>query len=84
MDISSNEIVRINIRYYRVLNKITQKKMAEYLDVDEKHYCSLESGKYNFTLSNIDIISKVINKEVWTLFKERHTKKEIETLSKKI
>ena len=83
MKLSSNEIIRLNIRYYRILNKITQKKMAEYLNVEEKHYCSLESGRYNFTLQNIDIVCEVLNIEPWILLKERHTKEEIELLLKK-
>ena len=83
MKLSSNEVIRLNVRYYRILNKITQKKMAEYLNVDEKHYCSLESGRYNFTLQNIDIISEVFDIEPWILFKEMHNKEEIELLNKK-
>lgn len=82
MKLSSNEIIRLNVRYYRILNKITQKKIAEYLNVDEKHYCSLESGRYNFTLQNIDIICEILNIEPWRLLKERHSKEEIELLQK--
>ncbi len=66
---SCNEIVRINVRYYRKQNNLTQKQMSDYLNVDEKHYCSLESGKYQFTLKNIDIICNVFNIEPFVLFK---------------
>ena len=80
---SSNDIIRLNIKYYRILNKITQRKVAEVLGVDEKHYCSLEAGRYNFTLPNIDIICELLNVEAWVLFKERHTLNEIKQLSEK-
>ena len=63
MKLPSNEIVRTNVRLYRIKNGLTQKKMAEYLNVDEKHYCSLESGRYNFTLQNIDIVCEIFNLE---------------------
>lgn len=72
MKFSSNEIARTNIRYNRIKRGITQKKMAEFLNIDEKHYCSLESGRYNFTLQNIDIICDVFNIEPWLLFKENN------------
>ena len=68
MNRSSNEIVRTNVRYYRNLKGLTQKQMADYLNVDEKHYCSLESGKYQFTLKNIDIICSVFKIEPYILF----------------
>ncbi len=77
---SSNDIVRLNIKYYRLLNKVTQRKLAEVLGVDEKHYCSLEAGRYNFTLPNIDMISDFLHVEPWILFKEKHTIDEIKQL----
>ena len=83
MKLSSNDIARLNIRYYRIKNGFTQKKMAEILNIDEKHYCSLESGRYNFTLQNIDIISDLFGIESWRFLKEKHNKEEIELLTKK-
>lgn len=80
MKLSSNDIVRLNIKYYRVLNGFTQRKLAEVLGVDEKHYCSLESGRYNLTLQNIDLICEFLHIEAWMLFKERHTLEEIKQL----
>lgn len=78
--LSSNDIVRMNIKYYRTLNNITQRQISELLNVDEKHYCNLENGHYNYTLKNLDIIAELLNKEVWELLKERHTQKEIDNL----
>lgn len=69
MNLSSNEIVRVNVRYYRNLNGLTQKQMADLLNIDEKHYCSLEGGKYQFTLKNIDIICDIFKIEPVMLFK---------------
>lgn len=79
MNKSSNEIVRLNIKYFRTLKGFTQKQMADFLNVDEKHYCSLEGGKYQFTLKNIDIICNVLKMESWVLFKEKHSRSDNES-----
>ena len=47
------------------------------MQINEKHYCSLENGKYNFTLDNLDLVSTILNKEPWELLKERHTEDEV-------
>lgn len=77
---SSNEIIINNVKYYRLLAKITQAQMAEKLGISEKHYCHLENLKYQLTLRNLDVIAKILNKEPWELLKERHTKEEINKL----
>lgn len=73
MKLTSNELVRKNMRFYRVTNGITQEQMAEKLNMSEKHYCHLENGKYNITLENLDLISNVFEKEPWELLKENHS-----------
>lgn len=80
-NLSSNEILVYNIKYYRLLKNITQAQMAEAIDITEKHYCHLENLKYQLTLKNLDTISKVLKKEPWELLKERHTKEEIEKVN---
>ena len=52
------------IKFYRLKKGITQAKMAEELDVTGKHYCHLENLKYQLTLKNLDIISKILGKDV--------------------
>ena len=75
--ISSNEVVRNNVKYYRITKGYTQEKISELMGINEKHYCNLENGRYNFTLDNLDLISNIFNKEPWELLKERHSKDEV-------
>ena len=77
MKLSSNEILINNVKYYRITQGFTQEKISELMQINEKHYCSLENGKYNFTLDNLDLVSTILNKEPWELLKERHTEDEV-------
>lgn len=42
-----------NIKKYRLLNHLTQEKMAEMLDLDTQYYAQLERGERNFTIEKI-------------------------------
>ncbi len=75
--LSSNEILRNNVKYHRIIKGYTQEKMSELLGINEKHYCHLENGKYNFTLENLDLVSNILNKEPWELLQERHSEDEV-------
>lgn len=75
--LSSNEILRNNVKYYRIIRGFTQEKMSELMEINEKHYCNLENGRYNFTLENLDLVSTILNKESWELLKERHNEDEV-------
>ena len=77
MKLTSSELIRINMRYYRVINGFTQEQLAEKLNMTEKHYCHLENGKYNMTLENLDMISSIFKKEPWELLKENHSEDNI-------
>ena len=72
-----NEVVRNNIKYYRIIRGLTQEKISELIGVNEKHYCNLENGRYNLTLDIIDRISRILNKEPWELLKEQHKNDEV-------
>lgn len=67
---TSNDILRKNIKQLRIDSGYTQGKIAEVLGVEEKHYSSLENGRYNFTLKNLDILSELFNKPSWELLKD--------------
>lgn len=47
------QIIAENIRKYRILHKVTQEKMAEYLDIDALYYAQLEQNRRNFTIERI-------------------------------
>ena len=50
MKLSSNEILRNNVKYYRITQGFTQEKISELMQINEKHYCSLENGKYIYNI----------------------------------
>lgn len=75
--LSSNEIVRNNIKYYRITKGFTQEKISELLGINEKSYSNLETGRYNISLDRLDEISKILELEPYILLKERHTKDEV-------
>ncbi len=75
--LTSNETLRLNVKYYRVTKGYTQEKISDVLKVTEKYYSLLENGHYNFTLENLDIIAEFFNKKPWELLKERHGENEV-------
>ena len=42
-----------NIKKYRLLNRMTQEKLAERLDLDTQYYAQLERGERNFTIEKL-------------------------------
>lgn len=75
--LSSNEIVRNNIKYYRITKGFTQEKISEKLGINEKSYSNLETGRYNISLDRLDDISRILELEPYILLKERHTEDEV-------
>ena len=75
--LSSNEIVRNNIKYYRITKGFTQEKISELLGINEKSYSNLETGRYNISLDRLDEISNILELEPYILLKERHTEEEV-------
>ena len=75
--LSSNEIVRNNIKYYRITKGFTQERISELLGINEKSYCNLETGRYNISLDRLDEISNILELEPYILLKERHSEDEV-------
>lgn len=42
-----------NIKKYRLLNNMTQEKLAEQLGLDTQYYAQLERGERNFTIKRL-------------------------------
>ncbi len=57
-----------NIQKYRKLNKLTQEKLAEAVDVDINSISSIERGKYFPTPDNLVKISEALNVSLSDLF----------------
>ncbi len=75
--LSSNKIVRNNIKYYRIIKGFTQEKISDLLGINEKSYSNLETGRYNISLDRLDDISRILELEPYILLKERHTEDEV-------
>lgn len=57
-----------NIQKYRKLNKLTQEKLAEFVDVDINSISSIERGRYFPTPDNLVKISEALNVSLADLF----------------
>ena len=75
--LSSNEIVRNNIKFHRITKGFTQEKISELLSINEKSYSNLETGRYNISLDRLDEISNILELEPYILLKERHSEDEV-------
>ena len=75
--LSSNEIVRNNIKFHRITKGFTQEKISELLGINEKSYSNLETGRYNISLDRLDEISRILELEPYILLKEKHTEDEV-------
>lgn len=76
-ELSLNDIARNNIRYYRITKGLTQEKISETLEINEKSYSNLESGRYKISLERLDEISKILELEPYILLKEQHSADEV-------
>ena len=56
------------IKQYRNKLGLSQEKFALSIDMDRKYYASVESGKRNVSLCNIEKISKGLGISISTLF----------------
>ena len=57
-----------NIQKYRKLNKFTQEKLAEIIDVEINSISSIETGKYFPSAENLTKLSEALNVSLSDLF----------------
>lgn len=64
------DIVRKNIKKYRMLANVTQQELAEMIDVSNHYISQIETGKPNkyFTLVIIGRIADALNIDIRQLF----------------
>ena len=60
-----------NIKIERVINNLTQEKLAEMIDVHEKYIGVIEAGKQNMTLKTLNKIANAFNINIIELLKQR-------------
>ncbi len=67
------EILRRNIIYYRKQQKLTQKELADKMDIDYGFLRKVESKKIkkNFSFDNVMKVSEVLGVDLPKFFEER-------------
>lgn len=56
------------IKFYRLKSNLSQEKFALNISMDRTYYASVEAGKRNISLLNIEKIAKGLNIPISTIF----------------
>ncbi|MBE6155335.1 MAG: helix-turn-helix transcriptional regulator [Firmicutes bacterium] len=64
------EIFRINLRYYRIENKMTQVDLAIKTDLTDKYISDLERGQFCPSLEKLDDLALALNIDTYLLLKD--------------
>ncbi|WP_113673720.1 helix-turn-helix domain-containing protein [Vallitalea guaymasensis] len=59
-----------NLRNKRLEFNLTQKKVAEYLGISDKHYSSMERGTRSISLVKANMLAELFNTTIEKLFIE--------------
>ena len=71
------ELLTFNIKYYRYLNNMSQKKLAELCSFSARYLTDVERGKHTPIINKIEIIAKALNVEQYQLFQNPKRNKEL-------
>jgi len=66
-----SQVVGINIKYYREEKKISQKELADYLNINKTYLSLIENGHTNISLEYLDYICQKLNIDIIDLFKSQ-------------
>ena len=64
------DIFRINLRYYRIKNKMTQEDLAVKSDLTDKYISDLERGIFSPSLEKLDMLAEALNIDTYLLLKD--------------
>ena len=64
------DIFRINLRYYRNKNKMTQEDLAVKSDLTDKYISDLERGIFSPSLEKLDMLAEALNIDTYLLLKD--------------
>ncbi len=64
------DILKTNIKYYRIKASLTQEDLAEKANVTAKYISDLERGIFNVSLEKLEQISIALNIEAYLLLKD--------------
>lgn len=74
------------LKYYRKLNKLTQKDVANYLHINQPNYANIENNKVKLNFDYANLLASLYNIKVSDLINDNTsiitiTKKEFEIIS---
>ena len=72
MNIKRNlrDILKTNIKYYRIKANLSQEDLAENANVTAKYISDLERGIFNVSLEKLEQIAEALNIEAYLLLKD--------------
>ncbi len=73
------DILKTNIKYYRIKANLTQEDLAEKADVTSKYISDLERGIFNVSLEKLEQIAETLNIEAYLLLKDDYKNEIIPT-----
>lgn len=81
MNIKRNlrDILKTNIKYYRIKANLTQEDLAENANVTAKYISDLERGIFNVSLEKLEQIAEALNIEAYLLLKDDYKNEIIPT-----
>ena len=81
MNIKRNlrDILKTNIKYYRIKADMTQEDLAENANVTAKYISDLERGIFNVSLEKLEQIAEALNIEAYLLLKDDYINEVIPT-----
>ena len=78
------DILKTNIKYYRIKANLTQEDLAEKANVTSKYISDLERGIFNVSLEKLEQIANALNIEAYLLWKQENQKDTIKLIYKTI
>ena len=58
----------VRLKYYRLLNKLSQDELAEKVGVDSHYISDIECGRRNITFKTLNKIANSLNTDISRLF----------------
>ena len=65
---TTREIFRANLKYYRKMRKLTQENLSEICGISTDYLSEIERGKTAPSFKRMDMLAQALNIEVYKLF----------------
>ncbi len=61
------EVLGINVKFYRLQNKLTQEQLAEKSDISTRYVSDIENANANISLDKLERVASALNVECYKL-----------------